>query len=116
MTPPQGVFVDFFGRLACTGSGLARVAMKTGARVLPGFLLWEESSRQYVLRFGAPLALVLSGDYESDVIANTALFTKVIEDYVRAYPDQWLWVHRRWKTRSAGEPPVYTEDVSMTRQ
>src|ERR1700734_176815 len=77
MTPPQGVFVDFFGRLACTGSGLARVARKTGAQVLPGFLLWEDASRQYVLRLGAPLSLACSGDVEADAVAHTALFTKV---------------------------------------
>ena len=108
MTPPQGSFVDFFGHSACTGSGLARIAMKTGARVLPGFLLWQEATRQYVLRFGAPLCLAASGDVEADVLANTALFTKVIEDYIRQYPDQWLWVHRRWKTRPQGEAPIYT--------
>ena len=108
MTPPQGSFVDFFGQSACTGTGLARIAMKTGARVLPGFLLWEETTGQYVLRFGAPLSLATSGDVEADVIANTALFTRVIEDYVRQYPDQWLWVHRRWKTRPQGEAPIYT--------
>ena len=56
MTPPQGAFVDFFGQSACTGTGLARIAQKTGARVLPGFLLWEEATQQYVLRFGAPRA------------------------------------------------------------
>ena len=108
MTPPQGSFVDFFGQSACTGTGLARIAMKTGARVLPGFLLWEEATGQYVLRFGAPLSLAASGDVEADVIANTARFTRVIEDYVRQYPDQWLWVHRRWKTRPQGEAPIYT--------
>ncbi len=108
MTPPQGSFVDFFGQSACTGTGLARIAMKTGARVLPGFLLWEEATQQYVLRFGAPLCLATSGDVEADVIANTALFTRVIEDYIRQYPDQWLWVHRRWKTRPPGEEPIYT--------
>ena len=108
MTPPQGSFVEFFGQLACTGSGLARVAMKTGARVLPGFLLWQEATQQYVLRFGAPLSLAAGGDVEADALANTALFTKVIEDYVRQYPDQWLWVHRRWKTRPQGEAPIYT--------
>jgi KDO2-lipid IV(A) lauroyltransferase len=108
MTPPQGSFVDFFGQSACTGTGLARIAQKTGARVLPGFLLWEEATQQYVLRFGAPLCVTTSGDVEADVIANTALFTKVIEDYVRQYPDQWLWVHRRWKTRPQGEAPIYT--------
>jgi Kdo2-lipid IVA lauroyltransferase/acyltransferase len=108
MTPPQGSFVNFFGQPACTGSGLARIAMKTGARVLPGFLLWQEATQQYVLRFGAPLCLAASGDVEADVLANTALFTKVIEDYIRQYPDQWLWVHRRWKTRPQGEAPIYT--------
>jgi KDO2-lipid IV(A) lauroyltransferase len=108
MTPPQGSFVDFFGQSACTGSGLARIAMKTGARVLPGFLLWEEAAQQYVLRFGAPLCVAASGDVEADAVANTALFTRVIEDYVRQYPDQWLWVHRRWKTRPQGEAPIYT--------
>jgi len=108
MTPPQGSFVDFFGHSACTGSGLARVAMKTGARVLPGFLLWDETSGQYILRFGAPLPLAASGDVEADAVANTASFTKVIEDYIRQYPDQWLWVHRRWKTRPQGEAAIYT--------
>jgi KDO2-lipid IV(A) lauroyltransferase len=108
MTPPQGSFVDFFGQSACTGSGLARIAMKTGARVLPGFLLWEDATQQYVLRFGAPLSLATSGDVEVDALANTALFTRVIEDYVRQYPDQWLWVHRRWKTRPQGEAAIYT--------
>jgi KDO2-lipid IV(A) lauroyltransferase len=108
MTPPQGAFVDFFGHLACTGSGLARVARKTGALVLPGFLLWEEATRQYVLRFGAPLPLACSDDPEADALANTALFTHVLEDYIRLYPEQWLWVHRRWKTRPPGEAPIYT--------
>ncbi len=108
MTPPQGSFVDFFGYSACTGNGLARIAMKTGAQVLPGFLLWEEAAQQYVLRFGAPLCVAATGDVEVDAVANTALFTRVIEDYVRQYPDQWLWVHRRWKTRPPGEAPIYT--------
>jgi len=108
MTPPQGTFVDFFGHPACTGSGLARVAMKTGAQVLPGFLLWQEASQSYVLRFGAPLTLPASGDLEADALAHTALFTRVIEDYIRQYPDQWLWVHRRWKTRPPGEAAIYT--------
>src|SRR6202453_4651809 len=108
MTPPQGAFVDFFGYPACTGSGMGRVALKTGARVLPGFLLWEEATQQYVLRFGAPLNLPTSENAEADVLAHTALFTKVIEDYIRQYPDQWLWVHRRWKTRPQGEAAIYT--------
>src|ERR1700761_759826 len=108
MTPPQGAFVDFFGHAACTGSGLARVAMKTGAQVLPGFLLWEEASQQYVLRFGAPLNLACCENPEAAALADTALFTEVIENYIRQYPDQWLWVHRRWKTRPQGEAAIYT--------
>jgi Kdo2-lipid IVA lauroyltransferase/acyltransferase len=107
MTPPQGVFVPFFGKLACTGSGLARVALKTNAAVLPGFLLWEESEQRYVLHFGKQVELVRTGDNEADAIACTARFTAAIEDWIRRYPEQWLWVHRRWKTRPAGEPALY---------
>jgi Kdo2-lipid IVA lauroyltransferase/acyltransferase len=102
MTPPQGVFVPFFGRPACTASGLARVALKTGAAVLPGFMVWEEAEQKYVLRFGEEIPVIATGDHEADALANTALFTAVIEEYVRRYPDQWLWVHRRWKTRPDG--------------
>ncbi|HTV05787.1 MAG TPA: lysophospholipid acyltransferase family protein [Acidobacteriaceae bacterium] len=102
MTPPQGVFVPFFGREACTASGLARVARKTGAAVLPGFMLWEETEQKYVLRFGEEIPVVVTEDDEADAVANTARFTAVIEDWVRRYPDQWLWVHRRWKTRPDG--------------
>jgi KDO2-lipid IV(A) lauroyltransferase len=107
MTPPQGLFVPFFGVEACTASGLARVALKTGAAVLPGFLLWEERERQYVLRFGPELELADSGDSEADAASNTALFTAVIEESIRQYPSQWLWMHRRWKTRPPGQPPLY---------
>jgi Kdo2-lipid IVA lauroyltransferase/acyltransferase len=102
MTPPQGVFVPFFGRLACTASGLARVALKTGAAVLPGFMVWEDAEQKYVLRFGDEIPVITTGDDEADAVANTARFTAVIEDFVRRYPEQWLWVHRRWKTRPDG--------------
>ena len=107
MTPPQGLFVDYFGHAACTASGLARVAAKTGAAVLPGFMVWEEAEQAYVLRFGEQLELSSTVDAEADVIANTQLCTAAIENWVWRYPDQWLWVHRRWKTRPPGEPPIY---------
>lgn len=107
MTPPQGVFVPFFGEEACTASGMARVAAKTGAAVVPGFLLWEKSEGRYVLHFGEPLNVVSTGDSEQDALVNTATFTAVIEWYVRRYPEQWLWMHRRWKTRPAGEERIY---------
>jgi KDO2-lipid IV(A) lauroyltransferase len=107
MTPPQGVFVAYFGKLACTASGLARVALRTGAAVLPGFMLWEEAEQKYVLHFGDEIVFDRTGDDEADAVANTAKCTAAIEAYVRRYPDQWLWVHRRWKTRPEGEGPVY---------
>ena len=107
MTPPQGVFVPFFGIPACTASGLARVAQKTDAVVLPGCLLWDAARKKYILHFGEEIELIRTDDAEADIIANTAQFTQAIEGYVRRYPEQWLWVHRRWKTRPAGEPGLY---------
>jgi KDO2-lipid IV(A) lauroyltransferase len=107
MTPPQGVFVPCFGVQACTASGMARVAAKTGATVVPGFLLWEKSEQKYVLRFGDPLPVVTTGDAEQGALVNTAAFTAKIEEYVRQYPEQWLWMHRRWKTRPEGEEGIY---------
>ena len=107
MTPPQGVFVPYFGVEACTASGMARVALHSGAAVLPGFLVWESAEKRYVLRFGEELELIRTGDTAGDIVANTALFTATIEAYVRRYPEQWLWVHRRWKTRPEGEGKLY---------
>jgi KDO2-lipid IV(A) lauroyltransferase len=110
MTPPQGVFVPFFGHLAYTASGLARVAIKTGAAVVPGFAVWEESEQQYVLRFGEPMTFDGNDAElapEARVIAATARLAAVTEQWIRRYPDQWLWVHRRWKTRPEGEPGLY---------
>jgi KDO2-lipid IV(A) lauroyltransferase len=107
MTPPQGVFVDFFGHEACTASGVARVALRTGAAVLPGFLVWEAAEKKYVLHFLPELKLVDTGDSEADAVANTQLFTTALENVIRQYPEQWLWVHRRWKTRPPGEKTIY---------
>jgi len=107
MTPPQGVFVNFFGIPACTASGLARIALRTDAAVVPGFTIWDEALGKYRLRFDPAVELVRTGNLEADMVANTQKFTSVIEDYVRKYPEQWLWVHRRWKTRPEGQPPLY---------
>jgi Kdo2-lipid IVA lauroyltransferase/acyltransferase len=107
MTPPQGVFVDFFGVPACTASGMARVALRSGAAVVPAFTIWDEKLKRYRVRFDPALQLVSTGDDDADAIANTALFTRVIQEYAAKYPEQWLWVHRRWKTRPAGESPIY---------
>ncbi len=107
MTPPQGVFVDFFGIAACAASGLARIALHTGATVVPAFTIWDSVLRKYRVEFDRPIDLVRSGDDDADAVANTAKFTAVIESYVRRYPEQRLWVHRRWKTRPSGQPPLY---------
>ena len=108
MTPPQGVFVDFFGTPACTASGLARVAMRTEAAILPGFLTWREEEQKYVLEFGECLEFVSTDDDEQDIITNTQICTTAIERWIRRFPEQWLWVHRRWKTRPPGEPSLYS--------
>ena len=107
MTPPQGVFVDFFGRKACTGSGLARVALKTGAAVLPGSMVWDPGEHRYVLHFGPELKFARTGDAEADIPAATQQCNDVLEAWIRRYPDQWLWIHRRWKTRPPGEAGLY---------
>ncbi|HUN99382.1 MAG TPA: lysophospholipid acyltransferase family protein [Bradyrhizobium sp.] len=107
MTPPQGVFVDFFGIPACTASGIARVALHTDAAVVPAFTIWDPVLRKYRVHFEPAVALIRTNDDEADVIANTARFTKILEDFVRKYPDQWLWAHKRWKTRPEGQPPLY---------
>ena len=107
MTPPQGAFVRFFGIEACTATGLAHVARKTGAAVLPGFMVWEPAERRYVLHFGAEVAIPHSEDIAADILKGTELCTNAIESWIRRYPDQWLWIHRRWKTRPEGEPGLY---------
>jgi len=107
MTPPQGLFVNFFGRPACTASGLARVALKTGAAVLPGFMLWEPTENKYVLHFGPEIQFQRTGNPEDDIQAATQQCTAATEHWIRRYPDQWLWIHRRWKTRPPGEPGIY---------
>ena len=107
MTPPQGVFVPFFGVQACTASGLARIAAKTDAAVLPGFLLWDAARAKYVLKFGESIPLLRTENADEDIVTNTAAFTRAIEAAVRENPEQWLWMHRRWKTRPPGETSVY---------
>ena len=106
MLPGEGVFVEFFGRLACTTTGPARVARKAGVPIVLGLVIWDAKLKKYRLRFDR-VDWINSSDPEEEILANTANFTRLIEQYVRRYPDQWLWVHRRWKTRPPGEPPLY---------
>ena len=103
----EGVFVNFFGIPACTTSGLARIALRTDTAVVPVFLIWDEKLGKYRLRFEPALELTRTGDEEVDVLENTARFTRILEDQIRKHPDQWLWVHKRWKTRPPGENSIY---------
>lgn len=103
----EGVFVDFFGTPASTTGGLATFALRTDAVVIPVLTFWDETERRYVLRFEPALDLVRTGSRETDVIENTARFTKVLEGWIRERPDHWIWIHKRWKTRPPGESPIY---------
>jgi KDO2-lipid IV(A) lauroyltransferase len=105
--PHEGVFVDFFGIPASTTASLATLALRTGAAVLPVFVPWDKERRRFRLRIDPPLQVQSTGDMERDVRQLTAKFTSVIEDYVRRFPDQWLWIHKRWNTRPEGEPNLY---------
>lgn len=106
MLAGEGAFVDFFGLSASTTTGPARVARRTGAPVILGLVIWDSKLKKYRLRFDR-IDWIECADPEQEIVMNTANFTRRIEDYIRRYPDQWLWVHRRWKTRPPGESPLY---------
>lgn len=106
MLPSEGIFVEFFGRAACTTTSPARLVQKTGVPVVLGLVIWNSKIGKYTLRFD-PVDWIRCADPEQEIAANTQNFTRQIEEYVRRHPDHWLWVHRRWKTRPPGEPPLY---------
>lgn len=95
----EGVFVDYFGFSACTTNGLAHLALLTSAPVVPAFMVRQDDNR-YRFVFGPEVDLIRTEDREKDVVENTRIFTAIIEDTVRQYPDQWLWLHQRWKGRN----------------
>lgn len=94
----EGVFVDFFGRPASTTKGLAALALQTGAPVLPGFIFRMKNGK-YRFVIGPEVEISRTGDYERDIFENTQRFTKIVESNVRKYPEQWFWLHQRWKTK-----------------
>lgn len=106
MMASEGVFVDFFGHQACTTTSLARIARKTGAPIILGLVIWDAQMGKYRLRF-EPVEWLQRDDPEEEIAFNTAHFTRLLERYIRQYPEQWLWMHRRWKTRPPGDPPLY---------
>jgi KDO2-lipid IV(A) lauroyltransferase len=100
-TLDQGLFIDFFGRKACAGTAFAKLAHHSGAAVVPGFALWSQEEQRYILRFYPEIPM------SGDVAEDTQRIHSQLESVIRQYPDQWLWIHRRWKTRPPGEPPLY---------
>jgi KDO2-lipid IV(A) lauroyltransferase len=103
----EGVFVDFFGIPASTTTSLAKLALRTDAAVIPFCMPWDEQRQRFLMRIDPPLDITRTGNEDQDVHRLTSLFTSVIESYVRLYPDQWLWIHKRWNTRPAGEKEIY---------
>jgi KDO2-lipid IV(A) lauroyltransferase len=103
----EAIFVDFFGRPASTTFIVAKLALRTGAEVLPVFAPWDAQRKRFILIVDEPLKMEKTGDEAEDVRRLTQQYTRVVEDYVRRYPDQWLWIHRRWKTRPEGEAGIY---------
>lgn len=97
VTHTEGFFVDFFGTPACTNKGPAILAAASGAAVVPTFIV--RSGMKHKIVIGKGVKLANTGDKEKDAFENTARCTKVIEDMIRKHPEQWFWVHRRWKTR-----------------
>jgi KDO2-lipid IV(A) lauroyltransferase len=106
-TRDTGVFVPFFNVPACTTTSLVTIALRTGAAIVPGVLIWDDRLRKHRLRFEPPVELSRSGNPQQDIIDNTALCNRILEGLIQGHPDQWLWVHRRWKTRPEGEKELY---------
>jgi KDO2-lipid IV(A) lauroyltransferase len=98
-TEKDRVFIDFFGRKASAGSAFVKLARRSGAVVIPGFALWRPELDKYVLKFYSPLEWIDSGDPGRDLVENTQLCHSVLERVIREHPEQWLWIHRRWKTQ-----------------
>ncbi len=97
----EGVFVNFFGKPACANAAFVKFAYHSEAKVIPGFAFWTEATQRYVLRFYPEIPM--TGNVQED----TQRIHTFLEQVIRQYPDQWMWIHRRWKTRPAGEPPIY---------
>jgi Kdo2-lipid IVA lauroyltransferase/acyltransferase len=93
----EGVFVDFMGHRACTSKGLALLALKTGATVVPVFMVREKSG--FRAEFRPEMVTVKTGDRQKDIETNTQEYNRVMENFIRRYPDQWFWVHQRWKIK-----------------
>ncbi|MBV9085356.1 MAG: lysophospholipid acyltransferase family protein [Acidobacteriaceae bacterium] len=97
----EGAFIEFFGKTACAGTAFVKLAYHSGAAVIPGFALWDERAKRYILRFCPRIEL------SGDLAADTQRIHSFFEAVIREHPEQWMWIHRRWKTRPEGEPGIY---------
>ncbi len=105
MQPGDGIFVRFFGRPACTTTVAAALALKTGCAIVPVRCLLQKNGR-YRMVYGPPVEWSRTGGgREEDIAALTQKLTTIVEDWIRETPEQWLWLHRRWKT----QPPPSVE-------
>lgn len=98
-TRRYGVFVDVFGTPASTTPGVARLAMLTGAPVYPVFIVRDGESGRHRIEIQPEVEMVSTGDREADIVANTQRCSRIVEDMIRRHPEQWIWFHKRWKTR-----------------
>ncbi len=105
--PKEGVFVPFFGVQACTSSGPALLAMRSDAVIIPVTCVWVEEEGRFVAKHGRIIEPVRTGNREADVLQITSDFTSEVEKLIRQHPEQWMWIHKRWKTRPPGEPAIY---------
>lgn len=105
--PKEGVFVPFFDVPACTAAGVALLALRTDAMIVPMCAVWDNESRKYKVFHGNLIEPVRSGDRHRDIVETTAVYTKAMEGLIRRFPEQWLWIHKRWKTRPPGEKELY---------
>lgn len=105
--PKEGVFVPFFGLDACTPAGAATIAVRSNSLILPIFCVWDKTTQKYKFVHGNLLEPANTDDRKADITATTAAYTAEIENIIRQYPDQWMWIHKRWKTRPKGEPSLY---------
>ena len=107
MQEREGAFVNFFGVPASTTTSIAKLALKTGAIVLPAFAVWDEAKSKYVVHLEPPVEYRTGDNSDESIRDLTQKITRVVEDYVRRYPEQWLWIHKRWNTRPPAEKTLY---------
>lgn len=97
----KGVFVDFFGKKAATGTGPAILSLRTDAIVLPMFIVRQEDDH-HVVMIEEPVQMQKMATQQETLLSNTQRITQVIESYIRRYPQEWAWMHNRWKTKEPG--------------